>query len=246
MPLFDANCCLGSWPEGGPTLAERGDLLAAMDRLGIAKALVRHTLGIHDAPERANRVLLEQLAGHERLAPCWTGLPPATGELGALDDWLASASRHRVRAVALYPTSHGYPLAPWLCDGLLAPLAERHTLLLIELAQTTYEDLHRLCGDYGGLRVLALSPGYRVLRPLYGLLDQHSNLYVDVSNLANFCGLEALAARFGAERLVFGTGQPRTDGAGIATALRYAALSAAEVAAIAGGNLNRLLGEVQP
>ena len=245
MTFFDANCCLGEWPEGGPTLAEPVDLLAAMDRLEIARALVRHTLGIYDAPERGNRVLLEQIAGHDRLLPCWTGLPTPTGELGPLDDWLASAARHQVGAVALYPVSHGYPLAGWLCDDLLAALAARCMLLLIELAQTTFEDVHRVCESHPDLRVLALSPGYRVLRPLCGLLEWHANLYVDISNLVNFRGIEALVERFGAERLIFGTGQPRLEGAGPLTALRYASLSPNEVEAISGGNLARLLREVQ-
>jgi|YNPNPStandDraft_1061719.scaffolds.fasta_scaffold50257_1 hypothetical protein len=245
LTLFDVNCTLGSWMTGGPALANAAEVLAEMDRLGVAKALVRHTCGgYYHAPE-GNAFLMEQLTGQGRLVPCWAGLPPVTGELGALQDWLSDLSAHDVRAVCLYPASNGYPLTVWQCDALLGPLAERSYLLLLELAETNWEALHTICGAYPRLKVVLLSTGYRVLRPLYALLEAHPNLYVDTSILSNFMVLEEMAARFGADRLLFGTGAPRYEGAGSITALRYAALSEIERQAIAGGNLERLLGEVQ-
>ena len=63
--------------------------------------------------------------------------------------------------------------------------------------------------------------------------------------MANFWGIEDLCAHFGAERLLLGTGQPRTDGAGIVTALNYADLAEDKRQAIAARNLERLLQGVQ-
>lgn len=245
ITFFDVNCTLGSWMTGGPTLASAAEVLAEMDRLGVAKALVRHTCGgYYHAPE-GNAFLMEQLDGQERLVPCWAGLPPSTGELGAVEDWLARLAAHNVRAVCLYPASNGYPLTAWQCGALLGPLAERGYVLLVELAETNLEALHEICSAYPRLKVVLLNTGYRVLRPLYALLEAHPNLYVDTSLLSNFMVLEEIAARFGAQRLLFGTGAPRYEGAGSIAALRYAALSEAERRAIAAGNLERLLGEVQ-
>ena len=102
-------------------------------------------------------------------------------------------------------------------------------------------DLWRLSAAQGG----AFEHRVSCVGPLYALLEAHPNLYVDTSILSNFMVLEEMAARFGADRLLFGTGAPRYEGAGSITALRYAALSEIERQAIAGGNLERLLGEVQ-
>lgn len=243
---FDVNCFLGKWPDGGPTLDDATALLGAMDRLGIARALVRHSLGWHDVPALGNGVLMAEIAGHEeRLIPCWAALPPGTGEMGPLEQWLVTLARSGVRAVCLYPAAHGYPLAAWQCDSLLGPLAERHYVLLLELSEVQWEPLHWLCATYRGLQVVVLNTYYRVLRPLYALLDAHPNLYVDSSTLCGFRAVEDLCARFGAERLLFGTGQPRTDGAGAVAMLNYTTLSEAQAQAIAAGNLERLLGEVQ-
>ncbi|MCD6520195.1 MAG: hypothetical protein J7M05_09775, partial [Anaerolineae bacterium] len=164
MERFDVNCTLGRWPEGGPTWATTGQLLAEMDRLGIGKALVRHTLGRFYDPAYGNQVLTEEIGGEERLFPCWTALPPNTGELGPLGPWLSNLLAADVRAICLYPKSHGYPLAEWQCAALLAPLAEQHMLLLLELSEVSWEELHWLCKSYPKLQVILLNTGYRVLR----------------------------------------------------------------------------------
>jgi hypothetical protein len=243
--LFDVNCILGKWPEGGPTLDDRTALLAAMDRLGIGRALVRHTLGWHYHAPYGNELLAAELAGNERLVPCWAALPPGADEMGPPSAWLAALAASNVRAVCLYPAGQGYPLADWQCAALLGPLAEHRLLLLLELGEIGFPELHWLCAGYPTLRVVLLSTGYRVLRPLYALLEAHPNLYLDTSSLTNFGALEALCARFGADRLLFGTGQPRSDGAGMVAALHYAALEMAQIEAIGATNLEHLLGEVQ-
>jgi hypothetical protein len=243
---FDVHCTLGRWAEGGPTLADVPALLADLDRLGLQRALVRHTLGGHYDAAYGNALLLEELAGAtERLVPCWTALPFVTGELGPREAWLAALRAADVRAVCVYPASHGYPLTPPFADSLLGPLAERCALLLVEVAETTWEHLQTVLAAYPRLRVVVLATGYRVLRPLYALLECHENLYVDTSTLSNFRALEDIAARFGAGRLLFGSGEPRNEGAGTVTALHYAAFSEEERGAVAGGNLARLLREVQ-
>jgi hypothetical protein len=245
MRRFDTNCILGKWSEGGPTCDDAQALLGAMDRLQIERALVRHTLGWHYDPAYGNALLMEQISGEARLVPCWAALPPVTGEIGPVDAWLATMAAQDVRAVCLYPHAHGYSLTGWMCESLLRPLAERRYVVLLETSEVTWEQLHEICASYPGLRVILLNTFYRVLRPIYALLEQHPNLHVEVSTLCNFRGIEDLCARFGAERLLLGTGQPVADGAGVVTALNYAALKPGDVEAIASGNLERLLQEVQ-
>jgi len=241
MERIDANCILGRWTSGGPTYRDAGELLVAMDELGIDGALVRHSLGAGYDLAWANVLLAEQIAGSHRLIPCWASIPRTMGERDAGEP---AAVPVGARAVCVYPATHGYPAEPWALAPLLGPLAEQHALLLIEAAECDWASLDRLAAAFAGLRLLLLSPGYRALRPLYILLDRHPNLHVDLSNLATFRGIEALAARAGPERLLFGTGQPRNDGAGIVAALNYMDLDEAGRAAILGSNLRRLLAEV--
>jgi len=243
MNRFDANCVIGRWAAGGPTILDADQLLASMERLGIARSLVRHSMAQEYEATAGNDLLMQQIAGHPELVPCWTAVPTATGELGPLDSWLEGATAHDVRAFSLYPHSHGYPLTEWQCGELLAGLQACGALLLIEADETDYASIDWLCGAYPQINVLLLNCGYRVLRILYALLDKHPNLYLEMGMMSNFCGLEALATRFGAERLVFGTGAPKREGAGFAAILDYSLLSDGDTALIAGGNLQRLIEE---
>ena len=73
MNLFDANCMLGRrsihTSLGTPTTVDA--LLAEMDRLGIAEALVYHCLSLDGHPAEGNERLMSEIEGQPRLHPCW-------------------------------------------------------------------------------------------------------------------------------------------------------------------------------
>jgi predicted TIM-barrel fold metal-dependent hydrolase len=67
-------------------------------------------------------------------------------------------------------------------------------------------------------------------------------VHLDLSYLGSHLGLEWLVDRFGAGRLLFGTGAPVRDPADAVTRLLWSELPDADVAAIGAGNLSRLIG----
>lgn len=73
---FDANCAIGTWPDGGPTFYDAEDLRKAMARLGITHALVRHSLGWQHHPVEGNVILEEQLLGQSPLFSLLAGIAP--------------------------------------------------------------------------------------------------------------------------------------------------------------------------
>ena len=254
--LFDVNCWIGPWADAHEAVDGARELLADMDRLGIERALVAHSLAWQHAPAVGNALLTQALQGHPRLLPCWGILPTGTEEMGTTEALCADLARHGVRAVRVYPRDHAYPLATWMCWRLLGALAERRYLFLVDLEQlvpptglydvTTagWQDVARICKTCPGLSVVLTRVGYRVLRVLGPLLEATSNLYLDLSYFATHEGVEWLARRHGVDRLLFGTGNPLVDPAGAVTRLAYAGIAAQERARIARGNLERLLGQV--
>jgi predicted TIM-barrel fold metal-dependent hydrolase len=92
--------------------------------------------------------------------------------------------------------------------------------------------------------VVLVRPDIGSPRRLFALLEWHASLRVESSYYTVHQGLAELCRLFGAGRVLFGTGLPlRAPGPAI-TALLYQALGAEERALVAGGNLERLLGEV--
>jgi hypothetical protein len=245
MLVFDANCAVGPWPTDKPRYETVEGLLAEMERLGIQRALVSHTLARTYDPALGNQALMDEIAGHEALWPCWTLLPPSCGEMGPTDELLAEMARSAVRAVRLYPREHSYSLDAWQCGELLAALDERRYVVLIDLEQGSWTEIERICRTYPRLALVVTRVGYRQLRPLFALLRQQSNLYCDLSNLSTYLGVEELLDRHGSERLIFGTGLPTADAGGPLARLFYTDAPPATLAAIAHGNLERLLGRVR-
>ena len=154
MLVFDANCAVGPWPTDKPRYETVEGLLAEMERLGIDRALVSHTLARTYDPVQGNQILMDEIAGHEMLLPCWTLLPPACGEMGSLDELLAEMAQAAVRAVRLYPSEHTYSLAEWQCGELFEALAERHYVVLLDLAQGNWGEIERICRTYPRLALI--------------------------------------------------------------------------------------------
>jgi hypothetical protein len=245
MYLFDVNCAVGPWPTDRPLYETVDGLLTEMRRLGIARALVSHNLARSFDPPQGNQFLMDELAGHEELQPCWTLLPPSCGEMGTVDELLADMAVAGVRAVRLYPREHTYSLDDWQCGELLAALSHRHYVVLLALAESNFTEIERLCRTHPGLSLVVTGTGYRQLRPLFALLSRCPNLYCDLSNFSTYLGVEEVLDRYGSDRLLFGTGLPAADPGGPIARVFYTDAPEPDITAMAHGNAERLLARVQ-
>jgi predicted TIM-barrel fold metal-dependent hydrolase len=251
MELWDVNCLLGRWPSAALLFHDVSGLLARMDQLGITRAAVSHTDCLHYDPAVGNAELMQLLvqadpAVRARLWPVWVLLPPVTGEQGTAAELAAAMDQHHVRLARLYPRDHNYSLSSLEAAELLGLLAERRTLTLLDLEQSSWEELDRLAAAYPALPLIICNVGYRGLRRFAGVLARRPNVHIDLSYLGSHQGLEWLVDRIGPGQLLFGTGAPLIDGGGSVTRLLLSSLPEADRAAIAHGNLQRLLAAAGP
>lgn len=240
--LIDANVLLGRHPRASTGVDTAAELLAWLDRVGIAEALVGHTASwLHD-PATGNRWLTEEIGTEtERLRACWVVLPGGTGELGEPDELVAAALAAGVAAARAYPTDHGWSLLSADAAALLCALAAAGLPLLMDAEQTSWTDIATCAADHPRLRIVVCGTGYRALRRIAGVLGDTGNVWIETSTLATHQGLEWLVDRFGMDRLVFGTGATYHDPAEAVTRLLLSDLDDAAVRAVGGDNLRRLL-----
>jgi len=240
--FFDCHARIGRPTTPHRTNLETAEaLVEQMDYFGIAEALVYHAGSVDWDPAKGNEMLAEELAGQERLHGCAVLLPSATREMGNGDPaaYLAALG---MRAVRLFPKQHSYRLTEWCAGRVLASLEESGMVLLLDVAQVTWDELAELLRGHPRLPVILLEPFYRTDRYLYALWEQFDNLYVETATYQTHRGIESVCARFGPERLIFGTGLPVRDGGGAITPILLAEVPEASKQAIAGGTLRRLLG----
>ena len=97
------------------------------------------------------------------------------------------------------------------------------------------------CRTYPTLPLVLLREPPSNFRTLFTLMERYPNLYIETSYLQGHDAIALIASRWGAERLVFGTGVPVWDPGMAITGLTYASFSVEERDAVASGSLQRLL-----
>jgi predicted TIM-barrel fold metal-dependent hydrolase len=212
-----------------------------MDRAGINSALVHHTLAAQWDPAEGNSALLHELEGRDRLLPCFIMLPEATREMPPASE-VATLARFLHGAARVFPQSHGFALADRCMGSALQALDDAGVPLVVDVGQTDWASLDALLSSHPSLPVILLDASYRCDRYLYPLWERHPNLYLETTTYQPFLGIEEVCARFGPERLLFGTSFPTLEPGGAIARLTFAGCWPAAAAAIAGGNMARLLG----
>ncbi len=245
LNYFDCNCSIGrcAVPQPGSIFTCR-DLLQEMDYTGIEQALVYHAWAKEYSPVEGNARLMEEIAGCERVIPCWVVMPHHTGEFPPPAQLLSSMISQGVKAVRIFPSSawHNWSLREWSAKPLFSELADLHVPLFVSFSEVSWDDIYTIAKTYPGLPLVVTEVRYEEMRNYYPLVEQLQNLYIELSWTIVHLGLEDAVARFGAGRFLFGSRMPVFSAGPAICYLQYADLADEAKAMIAGNNLRRLLG----
>jgi len=245
--LFDVQAGFGG-ARPGTQPAAADELLAAMDRIEIDRALVRIApTDLDNDVGRSNRMLLAAAEKSDgRLAACPVVLPAAVGdvppEAEQIDELIAAGAV----AATIRPLKDSWSLAEWASRPLLTSLAERRLPILCMAKQVTLEQVADLAGQHPPLPIIVAGVTYRELRTLIPMLRRFDKVHLSTgSNFSMHRGIESVVEAVGAERLLFGTGFPDVEPMMAVTQLMYAAISDADRQQISARNIERLIAEVQ-
>ncbi len=247
MNFFDCNAFFGL-PALRPLapVATAEELLAEMDRAGVARALVWHIAQHDGAPRIGNQLLAEAIVPHPRLVGCWTVLPNQAHEFPPPDKLFRQMQAARVAALRVFPNAHKFLLnAVSMGELLEAMVAWRVPLFVSVKRGMAWHDVYNLLAEFPELVCVICDHGCwgedRMFRPL---LERYPNVYVDTAQYLLDGGIESLVADYGPQRVLFGSGFPESYFGGMMLALKHAQISDEAKALIAGGNLERIIGDV--
>jgi uncharacterized protein len=251
MTVFDCNACYGIFSVPPHKRADTvADLLEEMDFCDISQALVHHAAQVDESPEIGNPLLCEQTAPHDRLIPSWAILPFQTGELGDLPGFIAAMRANNVRALWAFPSRHRYLLDGVTFGDLFDEMIARRIPLFVRREEQSgglagWALAAAVLRDFPRLRLVIVGHGSwgedRLFRPL---MCRYEGFHVDTSRYELDGGIAEICRLYGPERLLFGSGFPGTSMGGALLTLLHCDASDEHKAAIAGGNLARLLEEV--
>ena len=230
MTFIDCNASIGEvlynkFPLVNPTLDNQ---LSLMRRYGISRALCSSGFCLPFDIDYGNELMSQWGREYRGILPVFTAAPESFTPF------------NNAKAMKIYPKIMNYCLSSLHVGGICAQAAEKNLPVLLQFGQTDMRELMALLSDFPGVNFIVTEFYYRNLRNLCPLLENYKNFYVEISFLKTFGALEFLCERFGAGRLVFGTGSPYYGaGASIAMVL-CAEISQDDKELIAHGNIELL------
>ena len=253
MNAFDLNCMLGPTSTNRePSFRTAEPLLAEMDRVGIAEALVYASQARMSHPADGNARVLEATRDSNRLHPCWVLMPPGTAEQPAPPELVARMRSSGVRAARMFPREHNIPFLERSLRPLLAALAEAEIPLLLDTGRTgwgelsvDWRELFAIAEAHPALRLILLREGGTTERVLFPVWHEFPNLFLETSYIQESRVVEEIVGRFGHRQLLFGTGMPFYDPGGPLSLLRGAQVTREQRADMAGNTTRHLLGLAQ-
>ena len=248
LKFFDSNVFFGSPAVSGLADAPTpGNLLAEMDHCGVGRALAWHIAQQDAAPQTGNQLLTEAIQGQSRISGCWTILPNQAGEFPPFPDFLKSMRAAGVAALRAFPITHHFFLNSAAMADWLEPIVDCRVPLFLSVARgANWDILYNLLAEYPGLVCVICDHGPwgedRRFRPL---IERYPNVYIETSLYLLDGGIEAFVESYGAGRLLFGSGFPECYMGGMMLAIRHAEISDQAKEAIAGCNLEHLIGDIR-
>lgn len=249
--MFDFNARLGHWPYR--PVKGIDELLRRMDENGIERAAISSLNAVfYFNPQDGNDELFDLIRPHEDRLTFFAVLRPTIAEWK--EDLDRCIEAYGAGAVVLHPNYHRYALDDPAVDELAY---EAHLHGMPVCVQAALEDMRRqfdreiipdvapeAISDFARRHptqtVVALGLKFgqpeRMGEPLPG------NLHFDTSNYEKMGEMEEAVARFGAERILFGTNFPLFNIRANVDKLRLAEIAETDRQAIARGNALRLLG----
>ncbi len=246
LDFFDVNVSLGRVriPKFH-VVTDASQMKAELAPFGVTGGLVRHTVSSEGYPSVGNSRLAEELDGVTRFEPVWAVLPHWTGEFPTGEELEGVLSSAGVRAAALYPSQHGFPLRGEIIGPLLDVLEARQMILMLPHAEVPLEAAARIAKSHPRMPIVVLEVGYTAARELYAVFAMCTNVHIEISSYMAHRGIEDIVNKFGAERLLFGSRFPAYNPGSAVAAVTYARISDTDKKAIAAGNVRRLLSEVK-
>ena len=227
---------------------DAADLDTEMKRLEISSAIVRHRQCIENFPHWGNDALLRDAAGRPAWIPAVSLTPDGVPDRYSVEAMMADFLSRGVRAGWISPREHMFSPRPWCSGKLFGLCTETRLPVIVDYRGITFDEIDEIMTAFPALRLIVTQvPRFGRHRSLYALLDRHPGLNLCLSSAYSVHeGLPDLVGQFGHARLVWGTSYPEAEGGASISLLTYAPISEAARAAIAHGNIERMLAEVKP
>jgi len=210
LKFIDTNVWVGKLmsDENGISVSIE-ELLKKMKVLNIEKAIIYHITQRDIHPDFGNKILLEEISNREELYGILTVLPFQTDEIKK--DIFKNLKQKKIVGFNFFPKKHNFILNKITFGDFLSELEHKKFPVFFDLSGgLDYKDINSILCDFPDLTCILCNLGiWNTDRYAWPLLEKFENVYVESSLLSlQEGGIEETVKKFGAERIVFGSGFP--------------------------------------
>lgn len=240
LMFFDANCSLGMNEYGKGV--HKDVLLKDMDYFGVDKALVRSKMIFQNA-NVTNSYIADAVRNEERLVGVWCILPSQCEEIPEPDQFFKLMKENNIGALTLMPFEHRYVPARISIGKIMDAAAERKVPVLLNGFAGKWDAMYDFVERFSKNILLAISASgkWGTDRQIRPLLENYENFYFDTMGYWVPEGLYDLVEKYGADRIIYGSGFPGMDQGSQMLQIKHSRLDDTSIAKIAGKNLENLL-----
>ena len=240
LMFFDANCSLGKNEHGQGV--HKDELLKDMDYFGVDKALVRSFMKFQNAVY-TNDYIAKAVRGEERLVGVWCILPDQCDEVPKPDDFFAQMKENNIGAITLLPELHRFLPNRLTIGRIMDAAAERRVPVLLDGFKGKWKEMYEFIATFPNNVFLSMSASgkWGTDRNIRPLLENYPNFYFELMGYWVPEGIYDLAEKYGADRIIYGSGFPTMDQGSPMLQLKQSRLDDEAIAKIAGGNLENIL-----
>jgi len=243
LSYFDCNASVGKRGlkyKSDPWRTE--GVIEALERTGIAGAVVYAGWSKDYAPAYGNERLMEELKKSSRLYGCYTIMPGDCGNFAAPADAVADLRAKGFVAAKMFPASHYYNADEITMGDYYSALAAANIPLFVDYSEIDIRDLKDVLANHPDLNVVLQNMSWSFQTKIVPYLKKYPNLHIELSNMQANRAVEMLVEVVGAKQILFGTGLPKMSAGAARAFIDYAMISDEDKQRIAGGNLARLCG----
>ncbi|MCR5485801.1 MAG: amidohydrolase family protein [Clostridiales bacterium] len=251
MKIYDCHLTYGASVNIQPykNCDTFSDLLDAVDVSEIDGGLVRcrysDNVGVRYGNGFAARDVRSALDKGIFMRGVWAVLPPYTDETPKPEALFDEMKKNNIGAVYINPSVHRY-VPDMLTLGKTLSVIEENKIPIILSTEygVSMELIYKIMRAFPRLRALISDTDcWPNARRLYPLISEYENAVLDLSYVMDAGGIEDMTSRFGAEKLLFGTGFPARYPGSVLAMVRGADISERERELILGKNLENILSE---
>ncbi len=237
IQIIDVNTMIGMYPTHRFDMTvER--LTRDMDAYKIAAAVAVSTIGIFHDHTLGNAATAEAAKGNNRIVPAATVNP--TRFFGGIED-LTALRQQGFRIARIFPVEQGWRTDSPLFDQLLTGLSAAKMPVMVDIRNPgDAADIARRAASYPAPVILG-GVALENLGEVVAAVSCTPNLMIETHALWAPGVLNVLCVRVGADRVIFGSGAPRSSAAAALQYVFSSTISDDDKQKILGANIKSIL-----